>query len=137
MEVIQNFGVNILLCLVGLLGYTLFVVRKHLKTFDRDIFWNDNKPFWIWAILVQILYAGLMAAYPVLEQWLASKLVAILTTTVGFDLNVPEELINTIIYLTLTWQLSRYTNKAVNSDGQIGTSKTVNGDNPEKPKTKG
>ncbi|AGO48436.1 hypothetical protein Phi10:1_gp096 [Cellulophaga phage phi10:1] len=136
MELLQNFGVNIALCVVGLLGYTLFVVRKHLKTFKWRIFWNDNKPFWIWAILVQTLYAGLMAAYPSLELWLSSKLVAILTTTLGFDLAVPEDLVNTIIYLTLTWQLSRYTNKAVNEEGQIGTSKTVNPDKPTYPKDK-
>ncbi len=114
MEALFNFITNIGLCILGLLAYALHLARAYLNSsFNIKIFLDSQKHFLIWSFLVQLLYAGLMAAYPVLEKWLSYKLIAILNTMVGFELEIPEELVNTIIYLTLTWQLSRYTNKAV------------------------
>lgn len=59
-DFLQNIG----LAAIGLLIYSLFEARKHLKNFDFKIFFAHNKPFWIWAILLQILFAGLLAIAP-------------------------------------------------------------------------
>lgn len=60
----MTFLINIGLAAIGLLIYSLFEARKHLRNFDLSIFFAHNKPFWIWAILLQILFAGLLAIAP-------------------------------------------------------------------------
>lgn len=119
----SRLGVNLFFCFWGLMGYTLFSVRNHLKDFNKDKFWNENKMFWLWAILSQLLYASLMAYVPELEYWISNKMAAILDTASGMALDIPKTLVNTVIYLTLTWQLSRVANKAVKPQNKIGTKK--------------
>src|SRR5680860_951247 len=122
MEMVIQFGENIFLCAVGLIAYSLFAVRNHISDFDRDIFWNANKNFWIWAILCQVVYALMMALYPILESWLAMKLIAVTEAVMGQEILPPEGMANTIVYLLLTWQLSRVANNSVKNP--IGKQKT-------------
>ncbi len=123
LEILSSFGVNIFLCLIGLMGYTLWVVRKHIYDFKASRFWGENKPFWIWAGLVQFLYVLLTTSYPSIEIWLSGKIISVFEAVLAMPLDVPEDLVNTIVYLTLSYQLSRYVNKGVNGDNKIGSKK--------------
>lgn len=123
METILQLGVNLILCLLGMVGYGLWSTRNHMHDFSWYIFWGHNKTFWIWSGIAQSLYAGLMAFYPILEEWLSRKLIAVLEAATIPNLGIPEELIKTIVYLTLAWQLSRFTNVSIKKSEKIGHKK--------------
>lgn len=107
----MSFGENFALSIAGLAGYALFVARKFLFDFNWNLFWNANKVFWLWAFLVQLLYSGVMAFYPELEQTIAERIIA--STNAFFDTSwdINKELTVTLVYLTGTWQLSRFAKK--------------------------
>ena len=52
------------LSLAGLLIYSLIAIKDKLKNFSISIFWKDNKPFWIWAFTLQIIFATLITFFP-------------------------------------------------------------------------
>ena len=114
------FGGNVGLCIAGLLGYGLYSVRNHMRDFDWNIFWNHNRTFWVWAILCQLLFAFVMALVPELEDWFAGKLIQIMDAAAGQTLGIPENLVETVVYLTATWHLSRIANMSVKDDKKIG-----------------
>lgn len=126
-----RIGVIMVLCLVGLFGYSMYSVKKHVfsNSFSWAIFFNENKIFWIWAILIQLMFAGVMGFYPGLEQWLVGILIktteAIAGGVVGTDIKIPVELGSVVVYLTSTWQLSRLANKSVKPENKIGTKKAT------------
>ena len=64
MEQLVDFKLSILLSLAGLLIYSLIKVGQHLKQFSLKKFWKDNKPFWIWAFLLQTIFALLVNFVP-------------------------------------------------------------------------
>ena len=123
MEIAINLGINLTLCFVGLLAYGLWSTRNHMHDFDWGIFWGHNRIFWVWSGIAQLLYASLMAFYPILEEWIAKKMIAILEAATVPDLGVPESLVQTVVYLTLAWQLSRFTNVSVKKQNKIGHKK--------------
>lgn len=112
METLLIFLENFLLSLAGLLFYVLWVAREHLYNFNWNIFYNKNKVFWLWAFLVQLLYTIIMSFYTELEQTVAIRLIASLNSLMDTEWNVNEEITVTIVYLTGTWQLSRFAKRA-------------------------
>lgn len=110
------FGANILLSFAGLAGYALFTAGEHLNNFDAKKFWNGNKVFWIWAFLCQILYVSVMSFFPELEQTVAERLIASLNALMATEWEINQELTTTIVYLTGTWQLSRFAKRTANKD---------------------
>lgn len=126
METFTHLIVNLFLCTIGLIGYSLFSVRKYLhpNVFKWSVFLNHNKIFWIWAGTCQLLYALLMAFYPLLEQILAERILASMDALFNIKLGIPKELATTVVYLSLTWQLSRIANKSVKNKDKIGNQKT-------------
>tara|TARA_R110000868_G_scaffold39749_5_gene138122 strand:- start:708 stop:1058 length:351 start_codon:yes stop_codon:yes gene_type:complete len=70
-----------LLSLAGLLIYSLILIKDNLRKFNFRIFLNDNKPFWIWAFILQLIFAGLITFFP--ESGDAIK------TLSGVDLSQP------------------------------------------------
>ena len=125
METLMQFGINLLLCTAGLIGYALYSVRNHMHDFDWSIFIRHNKVFWVWSLIAQSLYAFVMAYLPQLEHWLSLKIVKVLEAATVPDLGIPEDLARTVVYLTLAWQLSRITNISVNKSDKIGPKKTT------------
>jgi len=123
----EQFGINMFLCIVGLAGYSLWSVRKYLHpdVFDVNIFIRQNKWFWIWAGCCQILYASLMAYSPELESLLAERIVASIKALLNQEFEISEKLTKTVVYLSLTWQLSRVVNKSVSRKDKIGKKKEV------------
>lgn len=113
----QNLG----LCFAGLLAYCLLAVRNHLGDFSWKIFKDENKNFLIWASLCQLLYAILMSTFPAIEELLSRRLIASLEGLLNMDLKIPQELTSIVVYLTLTWQLSRIANNSVKN--KIGPKK--------------
>lgn len=126
METLQHFGANLLLSIIGLLAYSLATVRKHIaaRTFDFRIFWNHNIVFWIWAIICQVLYVSLMAFYPQLENWASRKLIAVVEAVLSINLDVPEDVVNTVVYLSLALLLAKLVNGSIPKKDKIGTKKT-------------
>jgi hypothetical protein len=59
-----GFWMNIAFALVGLAIYTLWKVREYLNTFDWGIFLKRNKMFWLWAFLLQVIFALLLVLAP-------------------------------------------------------------------------
>jgi FtsH-binding integral membrane protein len=55
---------NIALATAGLAVYSLWSVRDKLANFSLKIFIKDNKPFWIWAILLQLFMVLLVSLSP-------------------------------------------------------------------------
>lgn len=124
----EQFGINLFLCVAGLLGYSAWACRKHIKnrTFDWNIFLYENKFFWAWAGFVQLLYAIIMAVYPVLEEIIAQRIISIVIAAFGVQVDIPKDLVTVVVYLTLTWQLSRLINKSVSGKDKIGNKKVDN-----------
>lgn len=60
----NEFFIHTLLSLAGLLIYSLISIKDNLKNFNISIFWKDNKPFWIWAFTLQIIFALLITFFP-------------------------------------------------------------------------
>lgn len=74
---LEHFGLSI----AGLLIYSLWQIRQHLKRFSIRVFIHDNRPFWIWALLLQIIFAMIVTFLP--DSAPAIK------TIVGIDLTEP------------------------------------------------
>jgi len=123
----EQFFINLGLSIVGLFSYSLLSVRKHIKnrTFKLSIFWNHNIIFWIWAILLQSVYVSLMSLYPGLETWAGEKLIAVVQAVVGIELNIPKELTNTVVYLSLALLLAKLVNGSIPTKDKIGTKKSL------------
>lgn len=114
---------NLGLTIMGLIGYSLYKVKDHVnKNFKFRIFWSDNIVFWVWAIIAQSLFVVIMTLFPELEIWASEKLIKIIEAIAGQELNLPDGLAPTVIYLTLTWQLSRLANKGAKE--KIGVKKS-------------
>lgn len=125
METLTQLGINLVLCLAGLIGYSLWSVRSyiHPSVFDKEIFWNHNKIFWVWAGACQFLYACLMAYLPELETLLAERIIASVKALLNQEFEISEKLTKTVVYLLLTWQLARLVNKSVKKSDKIGKEK--------------
>lgn len=76
---LMGFLRNITLAFIGLLIYSIFEARKHLRNFDIKIFFAHNKPFWIWATMLQVLFAALIAISPSSAQAISDM------TTIDFN----------------------------------------------------
>ena len=81
MEQLTDFATHLALGIAGLLIFSLIAVRHNLKRFSLKIFVKDNKPFWIWALLLQVIFAVLVVMVPASAE-------AIKTLT-GVDLSEP------------------------------------------------
>lgn len=123
-DTVWIFAENILLSLVGLAGYALWVARDFLFEFNWKKFWNGNKVFWLWAFLVQTLYSLVMAFYPELEKVVSIRLIASINALMSTNWDINEELTVTMVYLTGTWQLSRFAKKTA-------TKNKLNNNTPE------
>jgi hypothetical protein len=64
MENLIDVGINLVLSMAGLTIYSLVSVSQHLKLFNLKKFFNDNKPFWIWAFSLQFIFALLITYLP-------------------------------------------------------------------------
>ena len=94
-----DFATNIGLALIGLTVYSLWAVRARLKEFNIGIFIKDNKAFWIWAFLLQIAMASLVAFSP--------DNASALKGLIGIDFAEPSA------FITSGWMLSIAANAAV------------------------
>ena len=104
--VLQHGGLS----LAGLLIYSLISIRNNIKNFDINIFWHDNKPFWIWAFSLQIIFSFLIAFIP--------ESADAVSTLSGIDLTQP------MAFLTSGAALAGIANWAVGTtskDNKIGT----------------
>lgn len=106
-ELIKHAGLS----LGGLLIYSLITVKDHLKTFNINIFWKDNKPFWVWAFTLQLIFALLITFFP--ESGEAIK------TLSGVDLTEPMAFLTSGAALAglANWA----TGKTVSKEKRIGT----------------
>jgi len=109
-EILKDIGVHLLLSLAGLLIYSLIAVSRYLKTFSMKKFWNDNRPFWIWAFSLQCIFASLITFIP--ESGDSIK------TLTGVDLSQP------MAFLTSGLGLAKLANwatgKTVSENKMIG-----------------
>ena len=105
-ELLQHLGLS----LAGLAIYSLWQVKDHLSTFNPKTFISDNKAFWIWAFLLQIIFASLIV-------WIPESAGAIKTIT-GIDLAEP------MAFLVSGSLLAAAANEASGKDNKIGT-KTI------------
>lgn len=121
----QNLLTNILLSALGLAGYTLWVVRKHIKerTFSWSIFINDNKAFWIWVILCQATYSAVFYIIPELEKAVATRVSAIINGILQTDFEFPDNIVIPVAYLSGAWLLSMLVNKGMGVGNKIGKDK--------------
>ena len=99
MEILTQFGLNIALALIGTAIFTLWSVRAKLREFNLGIFFKDNKAFWIWCTIFQVVFAGLVALSP--ESAGAFK------TLIGIDFSEP------FAFVTSGWMLAIAANAAV------------------------
>lgn len=107
-----NLVSNIALSIVGLVGFALWSAREHLHDFNWSRFWNENKVFWFWAFLCQVLYSSVMAFYPILEQTVAERLIDVINAAMAVNWGIDKTLTVTVVYLSGTWQLSRFAKRA-------------------------
>lgn len=116
-----NFATNIILSLIGLIGYGLYKARKYVftKGFDWNVFFADNKVFWIWAFLCQLLYSSVSAIFPPLTDALAQGILS--RVDLGFE--VPVEYLSVAFYLASAWLLSVLSNKGMIPADKIGKAK--------------
>ena len=77
----QQFGIRIVLAIIGLAIYSLFQVRDKLKVFNLNKFLGENKVFWIWAMSLQFIFAILLLIEPT-----AGGAITIMT---GLDYDMP------------------------------------------------
>ena len=110
MEVLTTISMHLLLSLAGLFIYSLISVSQYLRQFSISKFWNDNKPFWIWAFSLQCIFASLITFIP--ESADSIK------TLSGVDLSQP------MAFLTSGLGLAKLANwatgKTVSEDKMIG-----------------
>lgn len=99
MEILTQFGTNIGLALIGTAIYTIWAVRSKLKEFNISIFFKDNKAFWIWCTLLQVLMAGLVAISP--------ESASALKQLIGIDFTEASA------FVTSGWMLSIAANSAI------------------------
>jgi len=59
-EFLGHFG----LALLGLVIFSLIAIKDNLWRFKLKVFIHDNRPFWIWALLLQTIFAILIVIYP-------------------------------------------------------------------------
>lgn len=105
-----EFFTHLGLSLAGLAIYSLWQVKDHLTTFKLGLFWKDNKAFWIWAFLLQFIFAALIV-------WIPESSSAVKTIT-GIDLSEP------MAFLVSGSLLAAAANEASGKDNKIGT-KTI------------
>lgn len=119
-----QFAMHFLLSIAGLAIYSLWQVRDHLATFSMKTFVHDNRPFWIWAFSLQVIFALIIAFIP--DAAVAIK------TIVGIDLSEP------MAFLVSGSMLASAANQAVKDRlGKKGPliQGTVDPTNPRGPKT--
>ncbi len=102
-----EFFTHLGLSLAGLAIYSLWQVKDHLASFSLKMFWKDNRPFWIWAFLLQFIFAALIV-------WIPESSAAIKTIT-GIDLAEP------MAFLVSGSLLAAAANEASGKDNKIGT----------------
>lgn len=108
-EILFEFLKNISLGLIGLAIYSLYSVRMYLKVFSASKFFKGNVAFWIWASLLQIAVAGLLALEPDASE--------AIKTIVAIDFSEP------MAFVTSGTFLSHAANMAVKE--KIGKPNTV------------
>lgn len=95
-EMFKNIG----LATCGLAIFVGWKVREHLNEFSFEILINKNKAYWTWSLVMQTLFAFIIAVSP--ESASAIK------TMVGLDLsNEPTA------FISLGWALALAANAAV------------------------
>ena len=126
MEVVKQIIINLGLGVLGLWGYGLFSVRKHIanQTFKWSIFYAENWMFWLWALQVQLFYSIVMSIFPNVEPIFAKKIIGWINSLAGFDLEIPESAMMGFIYVLGAWALSYLVNKGLKKPNKIGKSKT-------------
>jgi hypothetical protein len=81
MEILISILTGVGLSLAGLLIYGLIAIKDHIKDFSFKKFFNDNKPFWLWAFSLQLTFSLLINLVPE-----SSESIKILS---GLDLTQP------------------------------------------------
>lgn len=65
MEIVwKDLGLRIIYAIIGLLIYSLLKIKDKIKVFNFGIFFKENKGFWIWAMLLQLIFAFLLTIEP-------------------------------------------------------------------------
>lgn len=96
LQMLQNIG----LATCGLAIFVGWKVREHLNEFSWSKLFKHNKAYWIWAVIMQTLFAFILAVSP--ESATAIK------TMIGLDVsNEPAA------FITLGYGLSMAANTAV------------------------
>jgi hypothetical protein len=127
METFLQILINVGLAALGLYSYALFACRKHIRNFDWGIFWNENYPFWIWAIQVELVYIVIVSIFPSIELLFAQKIIGLANNIADYEIipltEVSERVIKGFVYILGSWILSWLVNKGLNKENKIGKSK--------------
>lgn len=128
MEVFVQILTNIGLAGLGLYSYALFACRKHIRNFDWNIFWEENYPFWIWAIQVELVYITIVSIFPSIEILFAQKIIGLANNIANFEIvpltEVSERAIKGFVYILGAWLLSWVVNTSLKKENKIGKSKS-------------
>lgn len=121
-EFLGHFG----LALTGLLIYSLIAIKDNLWRFKLGLFIHDNRPFWIWALLLQAIFAILIVLYP--------ESAAAIKTLSGLDLGEPMAFLSSgaVLAKMANWVAGR--KKEENKIG-VRADDTTNPTKPGGPKT--
>lgn len=95
-EMFKNIG----LATCGLAIFVGWKVREHLGNFSFKILLNKNKAYWTWSIIMQTIFAFVLAVSP--ESASAIK------TMIGLDLSTEPT-----AFISLGWALALTANTAV------------------------
>lgn len=104
------FGRHLILAFSGLILFSLVAIKDNIRRFNIKIFWHDNKPFWIWASILQVLFAALMVGFP--------DVGTSLKTISGLDLSEPMAFFTSGVGLA---GLANWTMGVGNSERSIGS----------------
>lgn len=127
MEIFLKILINVGLAALGLYSYALIACRKHIKSFNWTIFWNENYPFWIWAIQVEMVYIIIVSAFPSIELLFAQRIIGFANKMASFEIipltEVSESVIKGFVYILGAWLLSWVVNRGLKKENKIGKSK--------------
>ncbi|WP_175288749.1 hypothetical protein [Flagellimonas eckloniae] len=117
----ELFGKNLGLSFLGLVILGLAVYGTDLSKNRPGKFWVRHKHFAIWAILFQAVYSLVLALIPGLEPWIAKRVVATVEALLQMELNIPQEHVVTLVYLSGAWLLSLWAKRKGKKGGQNAT----------------
>jgi hypothetical protein len=124
MDILSQILVNIGLSALGLYAYALIACRKHIKNFDWKIFWNENIPFWVWAIQVELVYIVIMSIFPSIELLFAQKIIGLVNNIAQYEIiplsEVSERVTKGFVYIFGAFLLSWVVNKGLKKENKIG-----------------